>query len=290
MYPEIMFPNLGIEIEHLSNVAINIFGISVYWYGIFIGLAFFLGMTLGGHNAKRFGIKPDVYLDYIFFGFISAIVGARLYYVAFSWDFYRQNLIQIFNLRNGGLAIYGGIIGGFLSALIYCKRKKLNFFELSDYIMPGLALGQAIGRWGNFFNKEAFGGYTDGLFAMAIRTDVISHMPDSIVDKIYTLDVGDAYSYAQVQPTFLYESFWNVMVCIFLYYWSKKKKFHGHIFYLYFMLYGVGRFIIESFRTDQLIIGSTGIPVSMLLSFSFVLISIVMIFVNIRRVNNSNNK
>lgn len=272
MYPEIWFPHLGIEIQHLPEVAFKVFGVPVYFYGIFIAFAFLLGLFVAQKNAKRFGRDPEIFADGIIYVIIFAIIGARLYYVAFDFDVYKDNLLSIFNLRQGGLAIYGGIIAAILACIVYARAKKVDFFDYADFAIPSLALGQAIGRWGNFFNKEAFGGYTDGLFAMRIRTDVAKYIPDSLT-PFYT-KAGDAYSYIQVQPTFLYESVWNIGVFIFLYWYCKKRTFKGEVFFLYFLLYGIGRFFIESLRTDQLLIGSTNIPVSMVVSFAFVFVSL----------------
>ncbi|WP_455958269.1 prolipoprotein diacylglyceryl transferase, partial [Anaerotignum lactatifermentans] len=164
--PEIWFPNLGIEIDHLSRTAFTVFGQDIYWYGIFIGLGVILGVLLALHEAKRTGQNPDTYLDFIIYAMIIAIIGARLYYVIFSWDFYGQHPEKIFAIRKGGLAIYGGIIGGVLTAIVYSHLKKKSFWVMADTMAPSLILGQMLGRWGNFFNKEAFGGFTDNLFAM----------------------------------------------------------------------------------------------------------------------------
>lgn len=162
--PEIWFPNLGIEIDHLSRTAFTVFGQDIYWYGIFIGLGVILGVLLALHEAKHTGQNPDTYLDFIIYAMIIAIIGARLYYVIFSWDFYSQHPEKIFAIREGGLAIYGGIIGGVLTAIVYSRVKKKNFWVMADTMAPSLILGQMLGRWGNFFNKEAFGGFTDNLF------------------------------------------------------------------------------------------------------------------------------
>ena len=151
--PEIWFPNLGIEIDHLSRTAFTVFGQDIYWYGIFIGLGVILGVLLALHEAKRTGQNPDTYLDFIIYAMIIAIIGARLYYVIFSWDFYSQHPEKIFAIREGGLAIYGGIIGGVLTAIVYSRVKKKNFWVMADTMAPSLILGQMLGRWGNFFNK-----------------------------------------------------------------------------------------------------------------------------------------
>ena len=167
--PEIWFPNLGIEIDKLSRVAFTIFGLDVYWYGIFIGAAIILGTYLAMRYMKKIGGNPDDILDFMLYGVIFCIIGARLYYVIFSWDMYKDNPMDIFNLREGGLAIYGGIIAAVIFGIFYVKKRKLNFWDMADIMIPSVPLGQAIGRWGNFFNREAFGGFTDGLFAMRYK-------------------------------------------------------------------------------------------------------------------------
>ena len=151
--PEIWFPNLGIEIDKLSRVAFTIFGLDVYWYGIFIGAAIILGTYLAMRYMKKIGGNPDDILDFMLYGVIFCIIGARLYYVIFSWDMYKDNPMDIFNLREGGLAIYGGIIAAVIFGIFYVKKRKLNFLDMADIMIPSVPLGQAIGRWGNFFNR-----------------------------------------------------------------------------------------------------------------------------------------
>lgn len=261
--PEIWFPNLGIEIGHLSRVAFTVFGKEVYWYGIFIGLGVILGVLLAMKEAKRTGQDPDMYVDFIIYALIFAIIGARLYYVIFSWDYYAANPAKIFALREGGLAIYGGIIGGVLTAIVYCKKKKINFGLLADTVAPCLAFGQMMGRWGNFFNREAFGGFTDGLFAMRLQAAQVR--AGDISQEVFNnlMNIGGV-DYIQVHPTFLYESMWNLCLFLLLIWYRPKKKFDGQILGLYFLGYGLGRVWIEGLRTDQLMIGS--FAVSQLLS------------------------
>lgn len=253
--PEIWFPHMGIEIEHLSRTAFTIFGREVYWYGIFIGLGVILGVLLVLHEAKRTGQNPDTYLDFVIYAVIFAVIGARLYYVLFSWDFYSQNPEKIFALREGGLAIYGGVIGGVLTAIVYAKCKKLNFWLLADTTAPSLILGQVLGRWGNFFNREAFGGYTDNFFAMRYPwTDVrASDVTPDILEHLVHVNGVD---YIQVHPTFLYESVWNFGVFLLLLWMQRHKKFDGQVTALYFFGYALGRVWIEGLRTDQLMLGS----------------------------------
>ena len=261
--PEIWFPNLGIEIDKLSRVAFTIFGLDVYWYGIFIGAAIILGVLMAMKEAKRTGQSPDMYVDFIIYALIFAIIGARLYYVIFSWDFYSAHPEKIFALREGGLAIYGGIIGGVVTAIVYCKRKGVNFWLLADTIAPCLAFGQMLGRWGNFFNREAFGGFTNGLLAMRLQMSQVRTSDISAEVMQHIVNYGGV-DYVQVHPTFLYESLWNLCLFLLLIKFRPKKKFDGQVLGLYFLGYALGRVWIEGLRTDQLMLGP--FAVSQLLS------------------------
>ena len=269
--PEVWFPNLGIEISKLSNVAIKIFGIDIYWYGVIIGLGILSGMALVFNEVSRTGQNADDYMDFTLFAIIACVIGARIYYVVFSWDSYKDNLWDIFNLREGGLAIYGGIITAVICALLYTRYKRMNFWLFADTAAPSLLLGQIIGRWGNFFNREAFGGYTDGLFAMRYIKDQVANVAPSILEKTITVN---GVEYIQVQPTFLYESFWNLCVFIILMILKRKKVFDGEIFGLYILGYALGRVWIEGLRTDQLLISGTNIAVSQVLSGVLIFVGI----------------
>ncbi len=272
--PDVAFFKLGIEFETLRREAFTIFGINIYWYAIFIMIALVGGLFLALHQAKITGQNPDDYNDFFIYGVILAVIGARLYYVAFEWDAYKNDLLRIFAFREGGLAIYGAIIGGIIALILFCKYKKKSFFLMADTIVASLPFGQAIGRLGNFVNKEAFGGYTDSLFAMSIRADKAAYIPESVAKH---MSVINGTSYISVQPTFLYEATWSLMTVVVLLVYRKHKKFDGEVFFLYMLLYGVGRAIIEGFRTDQLIIANTGIPVSQLLGVVFAIVSIILI-------------
>lgn len=272
--PDVIFPHLGIQIEELKSVMLSIFGMDLYWYGFIITLGVFAGYMTAITIAKRSNQKVDTYTDILIYGLISAIIGARLYYVIFSWDTYKNNLLEVFNLRGGGLAIYGGVIGAVIMASIYAKVKGLKFFNIADTAAPGLIIGQAVGRWGNFMNQEAFGGYTNSLFAMQLKVENVRHLPQSVMEKVVSVGGVD---YIQVHPTFLYESLWNLGVYIILLAYWKKRKFEGEIFFMYLLLYGLGRVWIEGMRTDQLIIGQTGIAVSQLLSGILIIFSIGVI-------------
>lgn len=279
--PEIWFPNLGIEIDHLSRVAFSLFGLDVYWYGIFIGCGIILGTALCMRYMKKIGGNPDDILDFMVYGILLCIVGARLYYVVFSWDQYKDNLMDIFNLRKGGLAIYGGIIAALIFGIFFVKKRKLDFWETADIMIPYVPLGQAIGRWGNFFNREAFGGYTDGLFAMRYQLSQVSqsNLNQDIIDNAV---VVEGVKYIQVHPTFLYESLWNLGVFIALLLLRKSGRFKKGILPWYLILYGIGRTWIEGMRTDSLYLFGSSIRVSQALSFLMVIAG-VMLLVYFRR-------
>lgn len=279
--PEIWFPNLNIEIQHLSRVAFHIGDTKVYWYGIFIASAYLLGLFLTIHLVKELNkvrdtkINPDLYYDVLVYIMIFSIIGARLYYVIFDFQDYKDNLKSIFEIWNGGLAIYGGIIGGTLSVLWFCKRKKLNFFDFGEAMLPGLALGQAIGRWGNFVNREAYGRYTDNLFAMRILKDQAQVVTPELNDKLITIN---GYEYIQVHPTFLYESFMNLINCLVLIYVLKHRKFRGQVIANYMIIYGITRTITEGLRVDQLQLD--GLPISRILSMLLIIVGIGMYIYN----------
>lgn len=278
MHTEISFPNLGIYLKNVGK-SIDLFGIEIAYYGIIIGTAILLGFWIAAREAKRTGQNPENYLDMGIIGVIAGIVGARLYYVIFSWDMYKDNLLDIFNLREGGLAIYGGVIAAVISVLVLAKVKHLSAPQIFDTIAMALLNGQMLGRWGNFFNREAFGGYTDSLFAMrlpldAVRSSDVTEQMRRHIERI------DGVSYIQVHPTFLYESIWNAGVLILLYLYRKHKRFEGELFWLYFVGYGIGRFWIEALRTDQLKLFATGMAVSQLLSLIMAVAALLIIIVN----------
>lgn len=273
---DLSFVHLGITIEHMRN-SISIFGFRVAFYGIIIGLGMLAGMWVAMRDARLRGQDPDLYLDFALYAIIFSIIGARLYYVIFDWQLYKDNPIQIFNLRAGGLAIYGGVIGAVLTLIVYTRIKKQSFLSMADTGVLGLITGQIIGRWGNFFNCEAFGGYTDNLLAMRIKASIVN--PSMISQELWDHRIVDeGIDYIQVHPTFFYESMWNLGVLLFLLWYRKRKKFTGEMMWLYFLGYGLGRVWIEGLRTDQLKLPGTGIAVSQLLSAVLVLISAGIIF------------
>ncbi|MBO5174236.1 MAG: prolipoprotein diacylglyceryl transferase [Eubacterium sp.] len=277
---EIAFPNIGIYIPHLPK-GITIGGFTIAFYGMIIAAGMLSGLWLACHQAQRTGQKKEVYTDFAIYAIIFSLIGARLYYVAFSWENYKDDLLQIFNTRGGGMAIYGAVIAAILTAIIYCKVKKYNFFLLADTAVGGLVLGQIIGRYGNFFNREAFGEYTNSLFAMRLRVDQVN--PANITELMKShMTTVDGVQYIQVHPTFLYESLWNILVLVLILVFTTKKKFNGEIFLLYLVGYALGRVWIEGLRTDQLQIGSTGIAVSQVLSGAIVIVGVV-VWICVRR-------
>ncbi len=271
MTASISFPNLGIYLENVGKT-ITVFGFDIAYYGMIIGLGILAGIFMAAHEAKRTGQDPDTYYDLALYAVILSVIGARIYYVIFSWEDYKDNLVNIFNIRQGGLAIYGGVIAAILTVFVYSKVKKISFGTLCDTAGLGLILGQIIGRWGNFFNREAFGEYTDNLLAMRLPLEAVR---SSDVTELMreNLEVIDGISYIQVHPTFLYESVWNLGVLAFLLFWRKHKKFEGEIFLMYLFGYGVGRFWIEGLRTDQLLLPNIELPVSQVLAAVLVIVS-----------------
>lgn len=264
----IRFVNLGIEIEKLAkNIKIGDFEIA--FYGIIIAIGMLIAIMLVINEAKRTGQNVDNYYDMAIFTIIFGIIGARIYYVIFEWEQYSGDWKSIFDIREGGLGIYGGIIAGALTLLVYSFIKKMSFFQIADTAIMGLLIGQILGRWGNFFNREAFGGYTDNLFAMQIKLDEVGGVISKEVAN--NIKIVDGVEYIQVHPTFLYESLWNLILLIIIFMYRKHKKYEGELLSLYMIGYGVGRFLIEGLRTDQLLLPIVGFPVSQVVSIIIVI-------------------
>lgn len=259
---DIAFPNMGIYLKNVPK-SFSVFGFEIALYGVIIGIGVIAGIMMAAKWAKVTGQNPDMYWDFAIYAVIFSIIGARIYYVVFEWDNYKNNLLSIFNLREGGLAIYGGVIAAFTTLFIYAKVKKQNAFLMADTGVLGLILGQAIGRWGNFTNREVFGEYTDNLFAMRLPVDMVRSIDisDSLAEHM-----AEGVNYIQVHPTFLYESLWNLGIFILMLIYYKHKKFDGEIALLYLGGYGLGRAWIEGIRTDQLFIPGTQVPVSQVLA------------------------
>ncbi|KIL38820.1 diacylglyceryl transferase [Gordoniibacillus kamchatkensis] len=225
----------------LNPIAFSLGPIPVHWYGIILGTGALVGLLLAIREGKRFGIVPDFFMDLLLVGVPSAIVGARIYYVAFQWDQYKNNLLDVFKIWNGGIAIYGALIGAIIGAVIYTRRKGYNFWRIADICAPSLIAGQMIGRWGNFMNQEAHGGPVAESF---LRNTL--HLPNFIVNQMYIQ--GEYY-----HPTFLYESLWNLAGLLFLFWLRRRPGLRaGELFAAYFAWYSVGRFFVEGVRTDSL--------------------------------------
>lgn len=276
---DIRFPNLGLVLHNIKD-GITIFGIEIKFYGIIIALGFLVAYIVISKEAKRTGQNDEVYLDLILWLIIPAILGARLYYIIFSWSDYfqkgkgfAQTFKDIINIRNGGLAIYGGVIAGIIVMIIFAKKKKLSFLLLADTAVMGVLIGQIMGRWGNFFNREAFGEYTDSLFAMSIPVDYYGGSVNGLVRSGVITEkmaehvaVYDGMQWISVHPTFLYESLWNLALLVLIIIYRKHKKFDGELFLMYLWGYGLGRVWIEGLRTDSLMLPFGGMRVSQLLA------------------------
>ena len=268
---EIFFPHLGIYLHHVPR-GFTVGSIFIALYGVIIAIGMFTGILVASHNAKRTGQKSEDYYDFSIYAIIFSVIGARIYYVIFAWDYYRDNLLSIFNLRQGGLAIYGGVITAFIVIFVFCKVKKLNPLELGDTAMISLILGQAIGRWGNFTNREVFGEYTDNFLAMQLP---VADVRARDISESILAHMAEGQNYIQVHPTFLYESLWNLALFILMMVFLKKKHFHGEWCLLYLGGYGLGRFIIEGIRTDTLFIPGTTVPVSQVLAAVMLVFAVV---------------
>lgn len=275
----IEFPHLGIHLNHVIQT-IHIFSFPVAVYGITMALGILSGLFMASWVAKKTGQDPEDYTNIALLGIVLGLLGARTYYVVFSWDYYRLHPGEILDFRGGGLALFGSLIGAVAAVLIYCHRKHLRIPLVLDTACTGMVTGQIIGRWGNFFNREAFGEYTDNLFAMRlpvsdVRADEVTALMREHQQAI------DGTVYIQVHPTFLYESLWNLGVLIILLVMTLKgtKRRDGEIFLWYLLLYGIGRFWIEGLRTDQLLIPGTQVAVSQVLAASLAAVAAVLIII-----------
>lgn len=251
------FPKLGIDRIDIFPY-INIFGINVYWYGIIIALGMSLAVLYAFFYSSKFGVDKNKMIDVVIVGIICGIVGARLYYVIFSFDYFSNNLWKIFDLRTGGLAIYGGVIFAFASGFLVCRYKKIKFLPLADMASIGFLLGQGIGRWGNFMNIEAYGSHTDLPWGMISNEIPINLQP--------------------VHPTFLYESIWCILGFVLFNLLLRYRKFDGQIVLMYMAWYGFERFFVEGLRVDSLWLVPNVIRVSQLISIILFVVSIVLLF------------
>ncbi len=286
----IRFPNLGITFENVPR-DFTVFGLTIAYYGIIVAAAMVTGVMITQWQARRTRQNGELYLDFALYAIISSVIGARLFYVAFHFDEFRENPMLILNIRTGGLAIYGGILTALLVSVLYAKLRKIRFGELTDTCVAGLAAGQVIGRLGNFFNRESFGCYTENLFAMQLNIhDVSSDFYGAFADlaakyannqplfqKISEIrdhqKVVEGTVYIQVHPIFLYEMIWNLVLFLLIMLLTKHKKFHGELLLLYLAGYSLGRLWMEELRLDSLYIWGTVIPVARVLSLALIVIS-----------------
>ncbi len=243
----------------MNRVSFSIFGIDIMWYGVLIAIGMVLATLISAKESKRLGLKEDSVIDLMLFIIPIGIIGARLYYVIFSWDNYNGNIMEIINIRGGGLAIHGGILAGIITTAIYCKIKKLNFFKIADIVILGVPLAQSIGRWGNYINGEAHGGPTN-------------------------LPWGIIVDGQKVHPTFLYESIWDLLLFVLIFSCRKNKKYDGFLLSTYLVIYSLGRFFIEGLRTDSLMFGP--IRMAQFISLIGIVVGLILHFVLKRRRSN----
>ena len=279
MNTSIIFPNLHIELDNVGK-GFYIGSFFIAFYGVIIAIGMLIGVSFILKEAKRVGFNEDEFLDICIITIIVGVIGARVYYVIFAWDYYKDNPLAALNIRQGGLAIYGGVLAGIACVYTLCKVKKLEFLKVVDVAIFGVIIGQICGRWGNFFNREVFGQYTDGLFAMLLPIDAIRSSSDVTAEMLENLVQINGVSYISVHPTFLYESLWNLGLLIFLLLTRKKKKFDGYVFFTYLIVYGAGRFWIEGVRTDQLKLWGTNLAVSQLIAAICVVVGSGFMFYN----------
>ena len=280
----VSFPGLGLEFE-LNRVAFTLFGMEVYWYGVIIAVGFILAVLYGCHKAAPFGADQDKILDMLFIAVPAAIIGTRAYYVIFNLDLYltrgKLDWGKVIDIRDGGLAIYGGIIAAVITAVIYCKVRKQPFWSYADCGAYGFLIGQLVGRWGNFMNVEAYGGITDLPWRMCspkIAAELLAQgqIGADVYEQIMEGTLG-------VHPTFFYESLWNLIGFILLVLLFRKgRKFNGQVFLLYVMWYGVGRTFIEGLRTDSLYFFHTGLRTSQLVAVLSVTAALVLYIVRLK--------
>lgn len=256
----------------MNPVAFNIWGLDIRWYGLVIGMGVFVGLFISYLNCKLRNLDFENIIDIFLWAFPLAIVGARLYYVIFEFAQYKDNIWNIFNIRQGGLAIHGGLIFGIATAYIYTRIKKIDFLAYADVVMPGIIIAQAIGRWGNFFNQEAHGS--------EVSKEFISNFPEFIQNGMY---IGEKYYH----PTFLYESMWNILVAVVLIIilYKLASRYKGIVLYSYISLYSLGRFFIEGLRTDSLYF--IGMRVAQLVSLVGLIIGLILIIYTVIKIKNS---
>ena len=282
MDTSIIFPHLHITLDNVGK-GFYIGPFFIAYYGVIIAIGMLVGVSVVLKEAKRVGFSEDTFLDIALTTIVVGVLGARIYYVIFAWDYYKDNPLSIFNIRQGGLAIYGGVIAGIICIYVLSKLKKYSFLKTMDVAIIGVVIGQIFGRWGNFFNREVFGQYTDSLFAMLLPINAIRSQGDVTTEMLNNLVSIDGVDYISVHPTFLYESLWNLALLIFIMCTRKNKRFDGYVFFTYLIGYGMGRFWIEGVRTDQLKLWGTSLAVSQLIAAISVVVGVGLMVYNYKK-------
>lgn len=277
MNMSVRFPNLGLEFEYVP-VSVRVFGFEITFFGILLAVGMLLGMVFVVLEAKRKKQDANLYLGMMIFGLAGGFIGARFFYVLLSWSVYKTDIMKVFDTRNGGMVFYGGLLGGVLAAAIFCRIKKAAFMEMADVAVKGLLIGQIIGRWGNFFNRESFGEYTSNVLTMQLPLSNVraGEVTPWMRENLVTID---NVSYIQVTPLFLYESIWCLLLLLLLFVWNRRKLFAGEIFMRYLAGYGFGRFFIEWIRTDKMFLPGTDIAVNQAISAGLFLLFTVVVIV-----------
>ena len=277
MEMSIRFPGLDLALSYVPR-SFQIFGMEFTIYGVLIAIGALLGMGLVTLEAKRSGEDQNKYLDMTIISLLFSVVGSRLFYVAFSWELYKGNLNEILDFRNGGYAFYGGLLAGCCAAAVFCKLAKMSFWRAADIASLGILLGQIIGRWGNFFNRESFEEYADFPWVMQLPLSAVrsGEVSGNMRDNLLTID---GISYIQVQPVFLYESLWCLILLLLLLALRRKKRYEGELFMIYLAGYGLGRFFFEWLRTDKLYIPGTKLGISLIISAALFIICTPVVIV-----------
>lgn len=277
MNMSVRFPNLGLEFEYVP-VSVRVFGFEITFFGILLAVGMLLGIAFVVLEAKRKKQDANLYLGMMISGLAGGFIGARFFYVLLSWSVYKTDIMKVFDTRNGGMVFYGGLLGGALAAAVFCRVKKAVFMEMADVAVKGLLIGQIIGRWGNFFNRESFGEYTNNVLTMQLPLsnvragEVTPWMRENLV-------AIDNVSYIQATPLFLYESIWCLLLLLLLFVWNRRKLFAGEIFMRYLAGYGFGRFFIEWIRTDKMFWPGTDIAINQVISAGLFLFFTVVVIV-----------
>ena len=273
----VRFPNLGLEFEYVP-VSVRVFGFEITFFGILLAVGMLLGMVFVVLEAKRKKQDANLHLGMMISGLAGGFIGARFFYVLLSWSVYKTDIMKVFDTRNGGMVFYGGLLGGVLAAAIFCRIKKAAFMEMADVAVKGLLIGQIIGRWGNFFNRESFGEYTSNVLTMQLPLSNVraGEVTPWMRENLVTID---NVSYIQATPLFLYESIWCLLLLLLLFVWNRRKLFAGEIFMRYLAGYGFGRFFIEWIRTDKMFLPGTDIAVNQAISVGLFLLFTVVVIV-----------